>query len=277
MKKYYEIQQENSNGNFETVSEEPIFAEDANAAFDLFNDSTEHPIDRDFLANEDLDEDYLTVYTNGENYVLDTDDVEDKDSYWKLKFNLKQIEPYYLTNEQLVAIIQTFDTWDDDNAVIHEFLSRVDLYIDFTFDSQEVVDQKIYDTLGLPRTSGEGIDRVIDLVADILGVDIYGYTDAQKEAAADQSAPFTDVVETRVLANRDLQKTIDSINKREFDDIRKLTQFTAAINKWFYGKVDVYVGDDLGQALYRRAIANVDIVRIAKEEIKRREQNKKEE
>lgn len=279
MGRYYTIKKSIADGNWQELTETPIYASDGNEAFEIFNSTLPQPLNRSWWCEEDLDEDYLTVYTNGEKYSLDLDDVlqEDEDNYCLVKFDVEKIEPYYLSNEQLAAIIRDLDTWDDDDAVLHEFLSRVGLYIDFTFDSQEVVDQKIYDTLGLSRTSSEGIDRVMDLVADILGVGIYGYTDVQKEAAADRSAPFTDVVETWVLANRDLQKTLNSIDKRELDDTRKLTQFTAAINKWFYGKVDLYVGDDLGQALYRRAIANVNIVRIAKEEIKRREQKEKEE
>lgn len=188
-----------------------------------------------------------------------------------------------LSNVQLAEVIQSLGAWDASNAAIRVFLNRVGLDIDVS-DDRKTVTRKIYNTLGLWRELNEGIESAVDLAADILGVDIYGWTGMHKKAERDRSIPFTSWVEVWVDRNEKLQEQLDAID--EPDSTRKLAKYTAALNRWFQSKIELYVGDDSGQAsynlpegmvpLYNQSLITVDMVRVAKAEIAKRSTNRKE-
>ena len=101
MKRYFDIEELSATDIWESYGGGHIYAEDENDAFDIANV---------FDASEwaDFSKEDLTVYTDGQEYLLDIDNVDDddKEDYWTITLRVVEVSLDDLDDEELAQIIK---------------------------------------------------------------------------------------------------------------------------------------------------------------------------
>jgi hypothetical protein len=125
-----------------------IYAEDENEAFYIANA---------FDASEwvDFSKDDLTVYTDGQEYLLNLDNVDDddKEDYWTITLRVVEVSLDDLDDEEIAQIIKDDSEWNPEAC--EQLCIRAGLA-----DEWDAAD-------------GENFESVVEKAADELGVNIF--------------------------------------------------------------------------------------------------------